>query len=257
VRRLAILAAAAVVLAATGAAHAERLTIASSLTEISLSASFTGTPLTIFGVIERDETTVLPLDADYKVAVVVFGPRHSVVMRRKDRVVGVWANAASQTILNPPSVYLLNTSVDLPRLASQDVLERLELGFDNIAFAFVGHPKVNDPEAVEFRDAFLRLKQEAHLYSEDVGVNFIGNLVFRTNMRLPANLPVGDYTVVGYLFSGDGLIARDEEKFTVSKAGFEATVASFAHAQALPYGLLVVALALGVGWLGGVIFRRD
>jgi hypothetical protein len=31
----------------------------------------------------------------------------------------------------------------------------------------------------------------------------------------------------------------------------------FAHSQALAYGLIVVALALFIGWLGGVIFRRD
>lgn len=256
-RRPALLAVAALALAAGGAARAENLTIASSLTEIAISASFTGTPLTIFGVIERDETSALPLDADYKVAVVVLGPRNSVVERRKDRVFGIWANAAAQTIINPPSVYLLNTSVDLPRLASAAVLERLQLGFDNIDFVYQGHATVNDPAAAEFRDAFLRLKQQSRLYSQEVGVSFIGNLVFRTTARLPASLPVGDYTVVGYLFSGNELIARDEEKFTVSKAGFEATVASFAHTQSLPYGLLVVALALAVGWLGGVIFRRD
>lgn len=248
---------AAALLATAGVARAETLTIASSLNDIAINSSFSGVPLTVFGVIERDDTSVLPDDADYRVAVVLLGPRYSVVARRKDRVLGLWVNAAGQTIINPPSVYILNSSVEVPQLAPPSILQRLQLGFDNIAFVFEGHATVNDPSAAEFRDAFLRLKQEDGLYSETVGVSFIGNLVFRTTARLPANLPVGDYTVVGYLFSGNELIARDEEKITVSKAGFEATLASFAQTQALPYGLILVAMALTVGWIGGVVFRRD
>ena len=34
-------------------------------------------------------------------------------------------------------------------------------------------------------------------------------------------------------------------------------MAAFARNQSLVYGLLCAALALFVGWLGGVIFRRD
>jgi uncharacterized protein (TIGR02186 family) len=253
----ALLAAVALV-AAAGTAEAERLTIASSTTQIDISASFAGMPITVFGVIERDGPTAeLPLDADYRVAVLILGPRTSVVARKKDRVLGIWANAQSQTIINPPSVYLLSTSVDLPRLASPSARERLQVGFDNIAFAYQGRATINDPGAAEFRDAFIRLKEQARLYNETGSVGFIGNLVFRTTARLPASIPVGDYTVVAYLFSGDELVARAEEKIAVSKTGFEATMAAFARTQSLPYGILVVAMALVVGWLGGVIFRRD
>jgi uncharacterized protein (TIGR02186 family) len=249
---------AAVLIAAAGAARAERLTIASSTTQIDISASFTGIPLTVFGVIERDAPAAeLPLDADYRVAVLILGPRTSVVVRKKDRLLGIWANAQSQTIINPPSVYLLNASVDLPRLAAANVLERLQIGFDNIAFAYQGRATINDPGAVEFRAAFIRLKEGARLYSDSGGVGFVGNLVFRTTARLPATIPIGDYTVVAYLFSGEELVARAEEKIVVSKTGFEATMAAFARTQSLPYGIIVVAMALVVGWLGGVIFRRD
>ena len=246
------------IVATTGAARAERLTMALSTTAVDISASFTGTQITVFGVIERDDPLAeLPLDANYKVAVLLFGPRHSVVAREKDRVLGIWVNRQAQTIINPPSVYLLSTSVDLPQLAAPTVLETLQIGFDNIAFVFEGRATVNDAAAIEFRDAFLRLKEEQRLYGEDVGVGFIGNLVFRATLRLPASIPVGDYAAVAYLFSGDELVARAEDRIVISKTGFEATMASFARTQSLPYGILIVALALAIGWLGGVIFRRD
>lgn len=246
------------VVAASGLAQAERLTMALSTSAIDISASFTGTELTVFGVIERDDPSAeLPLDADYQVAVLLLGPRYSVVVREKDRVLGIWANRHARTLINPPSVYLLSTSVDLPQLASDPVLRQLQIGFDNIAFVYEGLATVNDPAGKPFRDAFLRLKQEDRLYSEEIGVGFIGNLVFRASFRIPTNIPVGDYTAVAYLFSRGELVARTEDRVSVSKTGFEATMASFARSQSLPYGILIVSLALAIGWLGGVIFRRD
>jgi uncharacterized protein (TIGR02186 family) len=238
--------------------RAEQLTMALSAAAVDISASFTGTQLTVFGVIERDDPLAeIPLDADYQVAVLLLGPRYSVVVREKKRVLGIWMNRESQTIINPPSVYLLSTSVDLPQLASLSVLETLQIGFDNVAFVYEGLGTVNDPAAGEFHDAFLRLKQEDGLYAQQIGVGFIGNFVFSSTVRLPANVPVGDYTAVAYLFSGGGLVARAEERLVISKTGFEATLASFARTQSLAYGFMIVALALAVGWLGGVIFRRD
>ena len=53
------------------------------------------------------------------------------------------------------------------------------------------------------------------------------------------------------------LIARAAERMTVSKTGFEETMSNFAHNQALIYGLICVVLGVTIGWLAGVIFRRD
>ena len=118
-------------------------------------------------------------------------------------------------------------------------------------------PIANDPAASAFRDAFIRLKDRAGLYHQEVGVSFIGNLIFRTTFYLPANIPVGTYTADAYLFSDRLLIARADDKLRVTKTGLEDTMSTFARNQSLLYGLICVALALVIGWLGGVIFRRD
>lgn len=253
--RVAALCLALSALAATSV-RAEKLTIALSATEIDISASFSGALLAIFGVIEPDAGGP-PADPDYQVAVVVLGPRETVVVREKERLLGIWANRDARVIINPPSYYSLSVSAPVEYLAPQNTLSRLQIGFDNLAFVYQGGATVNDPRSADFRDAFLRLKEEGSLYSDDELVTFIGNTVFRTSAFLPANLPIGSYTVVAYLFSRGELIARAESPIEVSKTGFEATMAAFARAQALPYGIICVALALFVGWLGGVIFRRD
>jgi uncharacterized protein (TIGR02186 family) len=246
----------AVILAATSYARAERLTVALSSPDITINSNFTGTTVTVFGVIDRDAFSVSGVGG-YQVAVLLRGPPESVVVRRKERVLGIWANAASETFLSAPGFYSLSTSTSITDLATPVVLTRLELGFDSIAFTRAGQSSGDDPAAKDFREAFVRLKQKAGLYHEQVGVNFIGDLIFRTTLYLPANIPVGAYTAEAYLFSDRTLIARADDHLRVSKSKLETSLSDFVSEQSLIYGLLCVGLALAVGWLGGVIFRRD
>ena len=244
------------VIAATVAAEAERLTIAVSTPQIDISSNFTGENVTIFGVIEEDAASVPR--TDYQVAVVIRGADETVVARRKDRLLGVWLNGTSETLNDVPSFYALAASEPVERMASEAVLRQYELGFANIGFKYSGRSVVNDPEAEDFRRAFVRLKHDARLYAEDTdAVSFIGDMVFRSAIWIPSNVPVGPYAVRVYIFSGGTLIARAEDSIEVSKTGFEQFMFASAHRQAFAYGLACVALALFTGWLGGVVFRRD
>ncbi len=245
----------AVVLATAGGAQAEKLTVALSTPEVTINSNFTGTTVTVFGVIDRDARAVSGVGG-YDIAVLLMGPRETVVARRKERIFGIWANAASETFQAAPSFYALSTSVNVEDLATPPVLERLQLGFDNIAYRY-GERAADDPTVADFRAAFIRLKDGAGLYHQGVGVSFIGSLIFRTTFYLPANIPVGSYTADAYLFSDRLLVARADDSLRVTKTGLEDTMSTFARNQSLLYGLICVALALITGWLGGVIFRRD
>ncbi len=134
----------ALVLAAAGSAQAEKLTVALSTPEVTISSNFTGTTVTVFGVIDRDARSVSGVGG-YDIAVLLLGPPETVVARRKDRILGIWANAAAETFEAAPSFYSLSTSVNVDDLATPPVLERLQLGFDNIAFRYQGRFIVNSP----------------------------------------------------------------------------------------------------------------
>jgi uncharacterized protein (TIGR02186 family) len=255
--RFSVFAASAVIIAASvGEAHAEDLTIAVSTPEVQISSNFAGTGVTIFGVIGTGQGALLP-GGPYDIAVLVLGPPQDVVTRRKDNVLGIWINDAAETFMGAPTFYALDTSVARDALAEPPTLERLGLGFDNIAFTHENRTAVNDAAAADFRAAYIRLKQKAGLFSEQANVEFIGDNIFRTTTWLPANTPAGRYTVLVYLFSNQALIAHAEGSITVSKAGLEQVIPAFARSQALIYGLICAALGMFVGWLGGVIFRRD
>jgi uncharacterized protein (TIGR02186 family) len=253
VKRCAILVLCVAAIAGAASARAERLTVAVSTPQVQITSNFSGVTVTTFGVIEGADE--LSLVAGYQVAVVVIGPAQSVVERRKDRVLGIWANRATETIIAAPSFYALDTSAPVATLAPAAILVRLGLGFENLGLTFAGGG--GSAEQSEFQNAFVRLQAQAGLYTVGTGVQFIGDTIFRSNTFLPANIPDGKYTVLAYLFSGQALIAAAQSSFAVSKIGFEQTVASFALGQSLIYGLLTVGLSIFIGWLGGVIFRRD
>jgi uncharacterized protein (TIGR02186 family) len=208
-------------------------------------------------VIQRDNTRPVSPDAQYNVAVLVLGPNENVVARRKDRVVGIWVNHAAHSVVAVPSFYGVSSNEPVEAVANAPVLQRLQIGFDNIALAIDGRVGADSPEAREFRDAFLRLKEDAGLYAETRDVTFIGNSIFRSISTLPANIPIGRYTVAAYVFADGELVAHAQDRIEVTKAGFEGAMVAFAHSQPLIYGLISGALALFVGWAGGVIFRRD
>ena len=135
-------------------------------------------------------------------------------------------------------------------------LAQLGLGFDNLGLTFTNDG--NDAAThAQFQGAFIRLQSQAGLFTQKAGVQFIGDALFRSTTFLPANILDGNYSVLAYLFSGQTLVAAGQSSFTVSKIGVEQTVAAFATGQSLVYGLLTVALSVFLGWLGGVIFRRD
>jgi uncharacterized protein (TIGR02186 family) len=239
-------------------AHAEKLTVALSTPEIQINSNFTGTNVTIFGVIERDAGTVARV-APYEVAALILGPPETVVARRKDRFLGIWINGASETIVAAPTFYSLATSPGIDEASlSAAAFKNLQIGFQNVAFTYSERVAANDPAAAEFRDAFLRLKGSANLFTEQFGgVSFIGDSVFRATLRIPANVPVGRYRALVYLFSGDALLTQAEDTIKVSKIGFEQYMFEAVHTRSTLYGLGCVALALFTGWLAGVVFRRD
>lgn len=249
----------AIVLLAAGlpeAARAEQMTITLSTREIRVDSTFSGDTVTLFGVVERDASTV-SRSAGYDVAVLLRGPQQTVVERRKDRFAFIWVNASSQTI-TAPSVYRLNTTTALSDVSVDQVLDRYQLGFAHLPMET--EAGADQATLTEFREALIRLKVSDDLYAEQPdGVTFVGSGedVFQSALRVPASAPAGEYAVEVYLFSGNALLAEESLPLKITKVGFEEFVSNAADHQPLIYGITCVILALFVGWLGGVIFRRD
>ena len=106
--------------------------------------------------------------------------------------------------------------------------------------------------------AFLRLQRDRGLYLErDNAVTFLTPTVFRAAITLPADVPIGSYEVDVKLVADGALLWRDTSAFETVKVGFEQFVATAARDHGLVYGLSTAGLAIVIGWLASVVFRRD
>ena len=212
---------------------------------IAINTGFTGTEVVLFG------TTDAPGD----VAIVVTGPRGSVTVRRKERIAGIWLNAASVRFEQVPSYYMVATNRPLDQFVSRPVLERHQIGLPQLQLG--PREQLSPAELAVFRQALIRNKQRAGLYSITLGqVSFLGDRLFRTNIYFPANVPTGLYNVEALLIRDGEVVSAQTTPLVVSKVGFSAEIFEFARNQPLAYGVAAVIGAIAAGWLAGAAFRR-
>ena len=257
-RRLFVSAAAFFLTLSASGARGEHLVVALSTHQVQINSSFVGTDLVLFGAIERDEKTV-PRSGAYDIVVRVTGPPLTQVTRRKSRVVGIWVNSESRVFIDAPGYLAMLSNRPLNEIAGPEALRRYRIGLENVTFpqqiaGDIGDVPLNDP----FRMAFLRLNRELRLYREvSNAVTFLTPSLFRTAIRIPANVPVGTYVVDVNLFAEGVMLATSNSAIEIQKVGFEQFVASSAHEHGVLYGLATAGLALLTGWIASVVFRRD
>jgi uncharacterized protein (TIGR02186 family) len=239
-------------------ARAERLIVSISRHQVLVTSSFTGTSIVLFGTVEPDTPTSRMRSA-YDIAVTVTGPRQTVVTRRKERVFGIWANAASRTFVNVPNYLHVMANRPFDQIASTEMLRRLQIGLDYFQLTQQIGPDVADTVRDDpFRVNFIRIKTEQHLYGQrSNGVTFLTPTLFRTEIRLPAEAPFGSYDADVKLLAGGTMVTRVNSAFEVVKVGFEQFVATAARDFGLLYGIVAVMMALMTGWFAAVVFRRD
>jgi uncharacterized protein (TIGR02186 family) len=255
-RTIALLGAVAALITATPAA-AEKLVTSLSSHSILITPSFVGTELVLFGTVEADAAGA-PRRGRYDIVATVTGPRETLVVRRKDRVIGIWVNTDSRTFVQVPSYLAVLATRPVDEVAPVVTLRRLQLGLRRTLLPQQIGPDMADvPRDDPFRIAFLRLKQSHGLYVEATDLTFVTPILYRGSIPLPAGAPVGHYEVEVKLFADNTLVARGSDSFEIAKFGFEQFIAASAVNHSLLYGLATAAMALLTGWAASVIFRRD
>ncbi|MFQ5764731.1 MAG: TIGR02186 family protein [Rhodospirillales bacterium] len=237
----------AAVAATWPAAAAEELVVDLSSPVVSITTGFTGTDLVLFGVAEG------PGD----IVVVVRGPFQPEIVRKKERVAGVWVNRDEITFLQVPSFYGVAASRGLVEFAPVDLLLENRIGLQSFDFQPEGDHA--DEDVARFREALIRNKGRQGLYthSRDPGaLTFIGKGLFRTDLHFPANVAIGNYGIDVFLFRDRELVSRETTLLSVRKFGFEAGVFDFAYRHAFAYGVLAILIAAVAGWLANVMFRQ-
>jgi uncharacterized protein (TIGR02186 family) len=227
------------------AAHAQELVADLSEHEIRISAGFSGTELLLFGV----------SDGPGDIVVIVSGPDTESIVRKKDRVSGIWINTQSVHFKNVPSFYHVGVSEGLASTDLGALLRENGVGFRYQSLKPEGDISLD--EAKEFGNALVRRKQISRLYTPVAeGVKFVGGNLFRTTVNFPATVPTGEYRVEVYRVSEGWVKSVSVIPLHVAKAGLESMVYRFANDQPALYGLFAIAVAALAGYGAGMMFGR-
>ncbi len=228
----------------TGAA-AERMVADLSSRIISITSSFAGAELLLFGAIEE------PGD----VVVSVRGAEQEVIVRRKSRLAAIWVNRDSVRFARVPSYFVVASSAPLADILPEADRRELRLGTDYLDFEPL--TKVVPGELAMYREALVRNKAREGLYQESEGtVQFLDTILFRTMVAFPSNAPPGDYSVDVYLVRDQRIVSAKSIPLFISKSGIERAVFDFANEMPIRYGLVAVTMALIAGWLASLVARR-
>lgn len=233
----------------------ESIEIGLNADRITITSGFRGTNLTIFGALDGADPQ-LAREGRYDVIVVLQGPAQTLIVRRKTRILGMWINVQSKSFRNVPASYTEASTRAPQDITSPKTYRELALGPDYIYL----EPVIkNDPEEVkEFTKALRTLKKTSALYSVNAGgVEFLSSTLFRATLPLPPDIPVGTHIARAYLFRSGQFVMQKSAQLEIVKSDFERSVYETAHDHSFYYGVFCVLLAMGIGWGGRFVFRRD
>lgn len=227
----------------------EDLTAGISQDTVEITSNYTGTDIVVFGAIEHPEDT-----GTRDVVVVVRGPDATMTVHKKDRVVAIWLNRDQAKLYDMPSYYFIASTRPVDKIAASYTLQRYSIGLDNIKPAKIDSH--HDPEP--FRKALIRHLKADKVYGEEpTGVEFLSPTLFRVRVPVPASVPRGQYDVEVYLFRDGTVVSAQSTPFFIDQTGLERRLHNFAYASPLSYGLTTVLMAVLLGWISSIVFRRN
>lgn len=230
-------------------AKAEEIVLGLSRDQVAITATFEGSDILVFGAIKREAP--IPDKSELGVIVTVAGPDEPVMVRRKDRRLGIWINTDAVEVDAAPSFYAVATTAPM-----RDVLKDVEDLRYRItiprAIRSVG-ARVSDSDA--FTQALIRIRAGNGLYQVLEGaVDLEEETLFRTAIALPANLTEGDYEAHIFLTRNGRVIDEYITTIPVQKVGLERWLYNLAHDNALIYGLMSLFIAIAAGWSASAVF---
>jgi uncharacterized protein (TIGR02186 family) len=208
---------------------------------VQIHSSFNGAQLLIFGA----------RNAGGDLVIAVRGPQRRALLRRKERIAGMWMHVERHKYPNLPVFYAVASTRPLKEIAPRYTLEQLGLGEQAV---MMSSSFTSDPM---FDRALASILEKKGLWQEPFApITYFGESLFKARLNLPDTLPRGEYSVEVYLFDKGKPIAFQTIPLTAYKTGIDARITGAADQHAGWYGLFAVLMALAGGWLAHRLFYR-
>ncbi len=230
---------------------AEQVVLGLSADRVKITATFEGSEVLVFGAVKRE--TSIP-ETPLEVIVTIAGPSRPVTVRRKERVLGIWANTDAVHVDAAPTFYAVATSGPLDKVLTEVEDLRHKISIPR-AIRSVGAP-MTVRNAQKFTEALIRIRRDEGAYQLLEGaVALDEQTLFRTSIDMPANLTEGDYLTRIFLTREGRVVSQFQTSIDVDKVGLERWLFDLSRQQPLLYGLMSLAIAIAAGWGASAAFR--
>lgn len=266
-------------LLAGGPLRGETVVAGLSQSDVLITADFDGSNILVFGAVRREAPP--PEGAPLEVVITVQGPARPVVVRRKERRLGIWVNTDAIEIAEAPSFYAIAATGPIDEVLSAEENRRFRVtvprAIGPAAPLTAGRPGALAPgqsgpsgpapaapaptptqgaESQAFIDAMIRIRTASGVYETTPGgVGFEQDTLFRAEFALPANLTEGLYRSRIFLTRDGAVVDVLVKDISVRKVGLERWLYHLSRREPLIYGMLSVALAVLAGWGASAAFR--
>ena len=229
----------------------EEVVLGLSQDRVAITATFDGSEILIFGAVKRE--TPIPSEYPLEVIVTVSGPAPAVMVRRKEKKLGIWVNVDSVLVDSAPAFYAVATSAPFGKVLKDTEDLRYRVSIER-AIRSVG-AAMHIRGAQDFADAVVRIRENDGLYSlRENTVAVDEQTLFRTAIKMPANLTEGDYQTRIFLTRNGKVVSSYETSIDVRKVGLERFLFSLSREQPFLYGLMSLAIAIAAGWGASAAF---
>ena len=235
-----------------GPAVSQDIVLGLSKQEIGITAFFDGSEILIFGAVKHESEA--SSEGDLDVVVTISSPRSPVIVRRKEKRLGIWVNVDALEVDLAPSFYAVATTRPFDEVVSKASDLWHQISVRQLIRAVSVPVAVENPE--EFTEALVRVRENDGLYQTLSGAVILQDqTLFSTSVSLPSNLVEGAYTARIFLMNDGDVVSEYQTSIDVRKVGMERWLYNLAHERPVVYGLLSLAIAIFAGWAAAAAFR--
>jgi uncharacterized protein (TIGR02186 family) len=242
-----------VALALTPAAQ-QKVVTAASKNFIDIGLSYRGDQIHFFGVSPvRDCDLIVRLTAEKS---------ENVKLSMKGRVGPFWMTVKQFEVTGAPFMYKIHSTKPIDQIVSLETTQELDLGYAAVRkqmklHLIRGEAAPDDAEKV-FK-GLVKIKEEANLYNivaDPKRLEVAEGRLFKHYFRFPPAATEGRYVVESFAFKDGQLLGYGKDVIEIKKVGIESWMTSVSQNHPIAFGIMAVLIALGVGLLVGMIFKK-
>ena len=216
---------------------------------VEISTDFLGAKILLFGAYDGKKGD--------DIIIVVTGPKGLVTVQKKEKVFGVWVNTQKINYINSPKYLNILSNRDINDILNQRTRKIAEIGLNNLNVRIQPGKVVSKEKEKIWRKALTRNMLKSKLWSLNENSVYLNkDVLFRSYLTLPSNVPTGIFNVKILHYRNNKLISKETSTINVLKSGISAEIYNIAQNYSTLYGIFAVLLAVLIGWITNLIFRK-